>query len=169
MHIIKEKLQKQEGNNNMSIKYTEDTQSNLDHINELLESLQVIAADKTIHQLSFSIGKFHAINPNVVFSGNCNAGVYRYGDPQDYEQLKMKVKEYAELFKGDGEEMPEMNIDTRELYLHVLNTLLEAENALRMLKSVVSIRYSTNSSLLDTLKKDRTSWEESRSRHYETL
>lgn len=167
MHIIKEKSQKQEGNNNMSIKYTEDTQSNLDHINELLESLQAIAADKTIHQLSFSIGKFHAINPNIVFSGNCNAGVYRYGDPQDYEQLKKEVKEHAELFRIDGEEMPEMNIDMRELYIYALNTLLEAENALKKLSSVVSIRYSSNSSLIDTLKKDRGEW--GKSKNYETL
>lgn len=104
------------------------------------------------------------MNPDVVFSENCKAGVYRYGDPQEHEQLKMKVKEHAELFKIDGEEIPEMNIDARELYIHMLNTLLEAENAF-----VVSIRYSANDSLLDTLKNDRDSWEESRLRHYETL
>lgn len=127
----------------MGIKYTEDMQFKLDHIKESLDYLQTLMKDGTIHDLCFSIGEFYKLNPGIKFAKEVKAGKYDCISDEEFEELKNNMEQAAELFNinGNGKLAPEIKADTRDLYIHTISSLLEADKSLRELYAIASIKY----------------------------
>ena len=127
----------------MGIKYTEDMQFKLDRIKESLDSLQTIMKDGTIHDLCFSIGEFYKLNPGIKFAKEVKAGKYDCVSDEEFEELRNNMEQVAELFNinGNGKLAPEIKADTKELYIHTISSLLEADKSLRKLYAIASIKY----------------------------
>lgn len=127
----------------MGIKYTEDMQFKLDRIKESLDSLQTIMKDGTIHDLCFSIGEFYKLNPGIKFAKEVKAGKYDCVSDEEFEELRNNMEQVAELFNinGNGKLAPEIKADTKELYIHTISSLLEADKSLRKLCAIASIKY----------------------------
>lgn len=127
----------------MGIKYTEDMQFKLDRIKESLDYLQTLMKDGTIHDLCFSIGEFYKLNPGIKFAKEVKAGKYDCISDEEFEELKNNMEQAAELFNinGNGKLAPEIKADTRDLYIHTISSLLEADKSLRELYAIASIKY----------------------------
>lgn len=127
----------------MGIKYTEDMQFKLDRIKESLDSLQTIMKDGTIHDLCFSIGEFYKLNPGIKFAKQCNDGLFDTMPDAEFNELNDNIEAVANLFNinGNGKLAPEIKADTRDLYIHTISSLLEADKSLRKLYAIASIKY----------------------------
>lgn len=127
----------------MGIKYTEDMQFKLDRIKESLDSLQTIMKDGTIHDLCFSIGEFYKLNPGIKFAKQCNDGLFDTMPDAEFNELNDNIESVANLFNinGNGKLAPEIKADTRDLYIHTISSLLEADKSLRKLYAIAGIKY----------------------------